>query len=97
MHSDKRRSPTLQKPLDSSDFPAAREFSLAMQAADIFGYRAHLCRTFSHLSHPGTEQDDYLGMLCSKLGYGLTEGDREAFVKAECAGSHAPEIGRAHV
>jgi len=94
MHSDKRVSLALQKRLKSSDIPASSELTLAMQATDLAARRAHLCRTFSHLSYPETQQDDYLGMLCSKLGYGVAESDREAFVKAECNGTHAPGLCR---
>lgn len=95
MHSDETLPPAANKCLEPNSTPATMEFLSAMRMNNLSARRARLCRTFSHLSYPDTPRNDYLGMLCSKLGYGAQEADRAAFLAAECSGSHAPGLCRA--
>lgn len=54
--------------------------------------KAQLCRALHSNEFSDLAPNDHLGMLCRKLGYGVTHADRAAFLKAECTSDLSPGL-----
>lgn len=95
MNPQRAKAIPINDPTFAMSDAAAREFVLVAKATDEKAQQVFRARAFSLLQYPEVERDDYLGMLCSKLGYGALDVDRQAFLTAECQDALAPGLCRA--
>jgi len=73
---------THKRPLALSSGLSATKLAQAINSASDPSVKAALCRAQVHSQFPTLALNDHLGVLCSKLGYGESEADRLAFIKA---------------